>query len=63
MDNIILLPNEADLSHEDLLVIRSALQIHSQQTQEALFKINHLIKSNEEEQEKKNSYGIHGTQN
>ena len=45
----ILLPNEVDLSYEDLLVIRSALQIHSQQTQEALFKINHLIKSNEEE--------------
>lgn len=44
----ILLPNEADLSHEDLLVIRSALQIHSQQAQEALF-INHLIKSSEEE--------------
>lgn len=49
MDDIILLPNEADLSHEDLLVIRSALQIHSQQVQEALFKINHLIKSSEEE--------------
>ena len=26
----ILLPNEADLSYEDLLVIRSALQIHNQ---------------------------------
>ena len=50
MDNIILLPNEADLSHEDLLVIRSALQIHNQQTQEVLFKINHLIKSNEKEE-------------
>jgi hypothetical protein len=49
MDDIILLPNEADLNHEELLVIRSALQIHSQQTQEALFKINHLIKSGEEE--------------
>lgn len=46
----ILLPNEADLSYQDLLVIRSAVQIHSQQTQEILFKINHLIKSNEEEQ-------------
>ena len=45
----ILLPSEADLSHEDLLVIRAALQIHSQQTQEALFKINHLIKSSKEE--------------
>ena len=45
----ILLPNEADLSHEDLRVIRAALQILSQQTQEALFKINHLIKSGEEE--------------
>lgn len=49
MDDIILLPNEVDLSHEDLLVIRAALKIHSQQAQEALFKINHLIKSNEEE--------------
>nr|DAP52320.1 MAG TPA: hypothetical protein [Caudoviricetes sp.] len=49
MDDIILLPNEADLNHEELLIIRSALQIHSQQTQEALFKINHLIKSGEEE--------------
>nr|DAS46288.1 MAG TPA: hypothetical protein [Caudoviricetes sp.] len=45
----ILLPNEVDLSYEDLLIIRAALQLHSQQTQEALFKINHLIKSNEEE--------------
>ena len=41
----ILLPNEADLNHENLLVIRTALQIHSQQAQGALFKINHLIKS------------------
>ena len=49
MDDIILLPNESDLSNEELLIIRSALQIHSQQTQEALFKINHLIKSSEEE--------------
>lgn len=45
----ILLPNEVDLSYEDLLIIRAALQLHSQQAQEALFKINHLIKSNEEE--------------
>ena len=45
----ILLPNEVDLSYEDLLIIRAALQLHSQQTQEALFKINHLIKSSEEE--------------
>ena len=45
----ILLPNEADLSYEDLLVIRSALQIHSKQAQEALFKINHLIKSSEDD--------------
>ena len=45
----ILLPNEADLSYEELLVNRSALQIHNQQAQGALFKINHLIKSNEEE--------------
>ena len=47
MDNIILLPNEADLSYEDLLIIRAALQLHCQQTQEALFKINHLIKTGE----------------
>ena len=46
----ILLPNEANLSYEDLLVIRSALQIHNQQAQEALFKINHLIKTGEEEE-------------
>lgn len=46
----ILLPNEVNLSHEDLLIIRSALQqIHSKQAQEALFKINHLIKSSEED--------------
>lgn len=50
MDDIILLPNEADLSYQNLVVIRSVLQIHNQQTQEILFKINHLIKSNEEEQ-------------
>lgn len=55
----ILLPNEADLSYQDLLVIRSALQIHSQQTQEALFKINHLIKSSEEE----NNVMEHGDEN
>jgi hypothetical protein len=47
MDGIVLLPNEADLSHEDLLVIQAALQIHSKQAQEALFKINHLIKTGE----------------
>ena len=29
----ILLPNEADLSYEDLLVIRAALQVHKQQAQ------------------------------